>query len=59
MELIILLIIILVLFGSSRLPEISKGIGKAIGSLKKSYSENKETDTKTKKRSVSKRGKLG
>ncbi len=49
MELIIVLIIILVLFGSSRLPKIGKGFGKAIGNLKKGLSGNKKTDAKTKK----------
>jgi len=58
MELIIVLIIILVLFGSSRLPTISKGFGKAIGNLKKGLSGNKKTDDKTKKE-VSEEGKKG
>jgi sec-independent protein translocase protein TatA len=58
MELIIVLIIILVLFGSSRLPTISKGLGKTIGNLKKGLSGNKKTDTKTKKE-VSEEGKKG
>jgi sec-independent protein translocase protein TatA len=49
MELIIVLIIILVLFGSSRLPTIGKGLGKAIGNLKKGLSGNKKTDAKPKK----------
>jgi sec-independent protein translocase protein TatA len=50
MELIIVLIIIFILFGSSRLPTISKGIGKAVGNFKKSYSEHKKTDDGTKKK---------
>jgi len=58
MELIIVLIIILVLFGSSRLPTIGKGLGKAIGNLKKGLSGNKKTDAKTKKE-VSEDGKKG
>lgn len=58
MELIIVLIIILVLFGSSRLPTISKGLGKAIGNLKKGLSGNKKTDAKTKKE-VSEEGRKG
>jgi sec-independent protein translocase protein TatA len=52
MELIIILIIILVLFGTSRLPAVGKGLGKAIGNFKKSYSEHKKADT-TKKKEVS------
>ncbi|MGB9714830.1 MAG: twin-arginine translocase TatA/TatE family subunit [Thermodesulfovibrionales bacterium] len=57
MELIIVLIIILVLFGSSRLPSIGKSLGKTIGNLKKGFSENKKTDVKTKKE-VSEEGKV-
>jgi sec-independent protein translocase protein TatA len=57
MELIIVLIIILILFSTSRLPEIGKGIGKAVGNFKKSYSENKKTDDGTKKK-VSEEGKI-
>jgi sec-independent protein translocase protein TatA len=56
MELIIVLIIILILFSTSRLPEIGKGIGKAVGNFKKSYSEHKKTDDGTKKK-VSEEGK--
>lgn len=49
MELIIVLIIILILFGSSKLPEIGKGIGKAVSSFKRGFSENKKADSKSKK----------
>jgi sec-independent protein translocase protein TatA len=34
-ELLIILLIILLLFGASRLPEIAKGLGKSIGAFKK------------------------
>jgi sec-independent protein translocase protein TatA len=47
MELIIVLIIILVLFGTSRIPSVAKGLGKAVGNFKKSYSEHKKTDDGT------------
>jgi sec-independent protein translocase protein TatA len=47
-ELIIVLIIILILFGSSRLPEVGKGIGKAISSFKRGFSENKKAGSKNK-----------
>ena len=36
-ELIIVLIIVVVLFGASRLPEIGRGIGEAIKNFKKIY----------------------
>ncbi len=38
-ELIIILVIVVVLFGASRLPEIGKGLGEAIANFKKSTSE--------------------
>jgi sec-independent protein translocase protein TatA len=43
-ELIIILIIVLVLFGASRLPEIGKGIGQAIKNFKKATTEPDEID---------------
>lgn len=43
-ELIIILVIVVVLFGASRLPEIGRGIGEAIKNFKKSTSESPEID---------------
>lgn len=43
-ELIIILVIVIILFGASRLPEIGKGIGEAIKNFKKSTSEPPEID---------------
>jgi sec-independent protein translocase protein TatA len=43
-ELIIILIIVVILFGASRLPEIGKGIGEAIKNFKKSSAEQPEID---------------
>ena len=48
-ELIVILIIILVLFGANRLPEIGKGIGSAIKNFKKATSEPDEIDVTPKK----------
>lgn len=50
-ELIVILIIIVVLFGATRLPEIGKGIGLAIKNFKKSTSEPDEIDVTPKKNS--------
>ena len=44
-ELIIILVIILLLFGASRLPEIGRGLGKGIKNFKGSI---KEADSETK-----------
>lgn len=48
-ELIIIFLIILVLFGASRLPEIGSGIGRAIKNFKKATSEPDEIDVTPKK----------
>jgi sec-independent protein translocase protein TatA len=48
-ELIIIFLIVMVLFGASRLPEIGGGIGKAIRNFKKSVSEPDEIDVTPKK----------
>ncbi len=41
-ELIIILIIILIIFGAGKLPEIGSGIGKGIKNFKKATNEPKE-----------------
>ncbi|MEW6067453.1 MAG: twin-arginine translocase TatA/TatE family subunit [Nitrospirota bacterium] len=48
-ELVIILIIVLVLFGATRLPEIGRGIGQAIRNFKKATSEPDEIDVTPKK----------
>jgi sec-independent protein translocase protein TatA len=50
-ELIVILVIVMVLFGARRLPEIGKGIGEAIRNFKKSMSEPSEIDVTPKKKS--------
>ncbi len=48
-ELIIILVIVLVLFGAKRLPELASGLGKAIKNFKKATSEPDEIDVTPKK----------
>jgi len=43
-ELIIILVIIVVLFGATKLPQIGSGIGQAIKNFKKSVREGDEID---------------
>jgi sec-independent protein translocase protein TatA len=43
-ELIVILIIIVVLFGATKLPQIGSGIGQAIKNFKKSVKEGDEID---------------
>lgn len=48
-ELVVILIIVIVLFGASRLPQIGKGVGEAIRNFKKSVSGETEIDVTPKK----------
>jgi len=49
-ELIIILVIVVILFGASRLPQIGKGIGEAIKNFKKASSEPNEIDVTPEKK---------
>jgi sec-independent protein translocase protein TatA len=44
-ELIIILVIVVLLFGASKLPQIGKGIGEAITNFKKATSEGRVDET--------------
>jgi len=48
-ELLVILIIVVILFGATRLPEIGKGIGQAIKNFKKGMAESDEIDVTPKK----------
>jgi len=48
-ELIVILLIAFLLFGSKKLPEIGAGLGKAIGSFKKGLNDVEEAKTDLKK----------
>ncbi len=48
-ELIVILIIVLVIFGASRLPQLGEGLGKAIKGFKKGISDDKQQDQSEKK----------
>ena len=47
-ELIIVLVIVVILFGSSRLPEIGTGVGEAIKNFKKSTADYGQIDDASK-----------
>jgi sec-independent protein translocase protein TatA len=51
-ELIIVLVIVMILFGAKRLPELASGMGKAVKNFKKATTEPDEIDVTPKKRSV-------
>ncbi|MFA4920224.1 MAG: twin-arginine translocase TatA/TatE family subunit [Thermodesulfovibrionales bacterium] len=48
-ELIIILVIVVILFGATRLPQIGSGIGQAIKNFKKGVKEQDEIDVTPKK----------
>jgi sec-independent protein translocase protein TatA len=62
-ELLVILVIVIVLFGATRLPEIGKGVGQAIRNFKKGVNEPEEIDVtpkkETKKEEVEKKEKEG
>jgi sec-independent protein translocase protein TatA len=41
-ELLVILLILLLLFGANKLPELARGLGKAIGEFKKSVNDVKK-----------------
>jgi sec-independent protein translocase protein TatA len=43
-ELIVILVVILLLFGSTRLPQLARGMGKSISEFKKGISEGEKND---------------
>lgn len=45
-ELFFILIIVLILFGPGRLPEIGKALGNSIGEFKKAQKDTLENDTR-------------
>lgn len=52
-ELIIILVIILIIFGAGKLPEIGAGMGKAIRNFKSATSEKDEKDKIEEKNDIS------
>ncbi|MBX7138662.1 MAG: twin-arginine translocase TatA/TatE family subunit [Oligoflexia bacterium] len=49
LELAVILLVIVLLFGTKRLPELGSGLGKAISNFKKSYKEGTAIDVTPKK----------
>lgn len=43
-ELVVIFLIVIILFGANRLPQIGEGLGKAINGFKKGLSEPPEVD---------------
>lgn len=51
-ELIIILVIVVIIFGASRLPEIGRGVGQAIKNFRKATSEPDEINVTPKKETL-------
>ena len=49
-ELIIILVIVLVIFGANRLPQLGEGLGKAIRGFKKGISDSPDAGKETEKK---------
>lgn len=50
-ELLIVLLIILLLFGAKRIPELARSIGQSINEVKKGINGDAENDSKSKSKS--------
>lgn len=50
-ELIVILVIVVIIFGASRLPQLGEGLGKAIKGFKKGISDDNEKDKDSGKKS--------
>lgn len=48
-ELVVILLILVIVFGASRLPELGKGLGKAISNFKAGIKEGQQEDSADKK----------
>jgi sec-independent protein translocase protein TatA len=56
-ELMILLVIVLIIFGANKLPEIGSGMGRAIKNFKRASDEPEEIDVSTRKDEKKEKGK--
>jgi sec-independent protein translocase protein TatA len=54
-ELLIVLVIVLLVFGASRLPQIGEGLGKAVRNLKRGLTTDDDIDVTPKDKQVSSR----
>lgn len=51
-ELLVILVIILIIFGAGKLPEIGAGLGKGIKNFRKASSGSEEVEDKTEKAKI-------
>lgn len=48
-EILILLVIVVLLFGAKKLPELARGVGKSLGEFKKGRDESESQETNSQK----------
>jgi sec-independent protein translocase protein TatA len=48
-ELLILLVIVILIFGARKLPELARGVGRSIGEFKKGREESEKLEDKSEK----------
>jgi sec-independent protein translocase protein TatA len=58
-EIILILVVVLLLFGAKRLPELSRSLGKSLSEFKRGRAEGEKDDRKTDAESVAKQGSAG
>jgi sec-independent protein translocase protein TatA len=46
-ELLLILLVIILLFGARKIPEIARGLGRSIGEFKKGMRDSSETEAKS------------
>ena len=54
-ELVIILVIVLIIFGAGKLPEIGSALGKGIKNIKKTMNDNNEIDNQPPKKEEDKK----
>ena len=54
-ELVIILVIVLIIFGAGKLPEIGSALGKGIKNFKKTMNDDKEIDNQSPKKEEDKK----
>jgi len=51
-EIMIILLIVVIIFGAGKLPELGKGLGKGIRNFKKAVTGNDEDDTSSRQKEI-------
>jgi sec-independent protein translocase protein TatA len=52
-ELVLILVIVLLIFGGKKLPELSEGLGRAIRNIRKGFTDDEETSKEKKNKGKS------